>query len=395
MKNEKKCLLHIDVYINIIYISTRLQHLPIFQPFIIFHDFGARPLSDLRIIQAIRCWCPQHHFHQNCWSLWRYKWWCFNFNELFNSTTVMQLTCLTSYYIVNILIDNINTWHNIISYYIHPGVGKNTLHFKLSWLSSWKILQFHKKVQWNNLPVCFTTAGKSLSSTTVTLGQAINFLPFERLDTQICSVRRVTIWVDTESWHRCVRSVLEWKNNTPPFPLTKLFPHLKKPQLIISFLLKNPTRTQVMANHGCLHSLWASTWACKGSQLWWVMVFHRFKIFKFRVFLWNGNTSWYRKSSNIQSSWWFQPSNWIISPNKGENKKSLKPPPSNGLRPIWSFFNAWWDSQPSSWGWARVHIFRFPHPSFAGTICTGQASKLLGPNKGQHLVKRKHTFHHT
>ena len=84
---------------NIIYISTRLQHLATFETFIIFHDFGARPLSDLRIIQAIRCWCPQHHFHQSCCCLWRYKRWCFNFNELFNSTTVMQLRCLTSYYI--------------------------------------------------------------------------------------------------------------------------------------------------------------------------------------------------------------------------------------------------------------------------------------------------------
>ena len=105
--------------VNIIYISTRLQHLATFEPFIIFHDFGARPLSDLRIIQAIRCWCPQHHFHQSCCCLWRYKWWCFNFNELFNSTTVMQLICLTSYCIVyiNIYIYMIISIHNIISYH--------------------------------------------------------------------------------------------------------------------------------------------------------------------------------------------------------------------------------------------------------------------------------------
>ena len=121
------------------------------------------------------------------------------------------ILCSIYIYILIISIRDI-IYHNIISYYIHPGVGKNTLHFKLSWLSSLKILQFHKKNQWKNLLICFTTAGKNLSSTTVTLGQAINFLPFRRLDTQICSIRRVTIWVDTESWHRCVRSVLEWKH---------------------------------------------------------------------------------------------------------------------------------------------------------------------------------------
>ena len=33
-------------------------------------------------------------------------------------------------------------------------------------------------------------------------------------------------------------------------------------------------------------------------------------------------------AGSLKTSWWFQPSIWIISPSTGENKRCLKPPPT-------------------------------------------------------------------
>ena len=48
-----------------------------------------------------------------------------------------------------------------------------------------------------------------------------------------------------------------------------------------------------------------------------------------------------KKTIQTSSSWWFNPSekyesNWKSSPNRGEHKKCLKPPPSLSI-PVWCF----------------------------------------------------------
>ena len=75
---------------------------------------------------------------------------------------------------------------------------------------------------------------------------------------------------------------------------------------------------------------------------------------------WKGFASFHKRNT----SWWFQPlwkicsSNWIISPNRGENKKCLKPPPRIWLKEIR------WNSCTSRWAF----LFTLPQMNLVSLI---------------------------
>ncbi len=162
-------------------------------------------------------------------------------------------------------------------------------------------------------------------------------------------------------WHRVMTSMyqnyLGMKKDTPTFPLTKYIPNWRNFNLSshsIPFPSKNQTWTQAMANHGCLHSLSASTWACKGSHLWWE---------GFSIDL-NSEEWWHLLIKNMSTNIQY-PMLWDRS------NSSILVAPKNCMFEISS--NTKLNTLPAIYG---PHFVRFPHPSFGGTICTGQAYSI-------------------